>query len=635
MSLRYVLLLVAFSKVVASCHREEKSFPASEVSWEQRAWLDKTVGAILYGKSRVTPEEEKHLLTLSRAEAVDELMNRPEFYDTVLDFNLYFQGSKLEELHSGIGFSPNYQSEVLDSMPALVSAMEVAAGGDYFTLFDWQMPYFVGAKYIEPSRYARDPLKQSEIGRMTVEELQAYHWDQANTALKRIAAAFEGGAALTSVCSEFNDFDAIPSYIASISDLNLPDPFGSFANPSIEVQIKCGALGDVAPDSELRPALAEELSRLQKAHASLPELLGRLPRTVNQIKDFVRISPSSVPLVGDKNREGFSSVMWSQLENSSTNFNRRRAAYVLRTYFCDDLTPINIVAPSDHASDTHGSDAACAACHYKLDPMAGFFKTRGLGGIDFPSDKSDFLIHDDLLRREGKDFEDYLRSWKSPDAAREWNVGYVRSTTDASLNEYGEDLDDLFRIIRKSRESKVCLAKKMASYVLGAEQIYDGSWINHLAEKFHIAAQQGAAPGASSQAFKEVYKSLVLSETFGKADPEEGKCYDYAPGAKPSALPCAVSFIIEKNCASCHRGKGAQKGLDLTTWEDKGQGDMGFSHIEAGSGQPVPAGESLLRIKDRLSSSDSRLQMPLGRAMDPVERATLFKWIDSQLRETP
>jgi hypothetical protein len=106
----------------------------------------------------------------------------------------------------------------------------------------------------------------------------------------------------------------------------------------------------------------------------------------------------------------------------------------------------------------------------------------------------------------------------------------------------------------------------MTEYVLGVDQVYDGKWVQGLADSFQHAAAPGAPAGASSAAFKDVMKMLVLSNTFTISDPERGKCYDFAPGAAPSTLPCAVAFTFEKSCAACHQGEGAPRGLDLTAW---------------------------------------------------------------------
>ncbi len=617
-----------------SCHRDQsQSHPASEASWEQRAWLDKAVRALLYGKARLTPAEEEHLLGLSREAAVDELMARPEFFDTVLDFNLYFQGSKLESLKP---FSGKYGQEATQSIPAIIAAMEVSQGGDYFTLFDWKIPYLIGTEVSAPFPSVGGKDKKDDIKGLSSDQIRSLYIERAENDLFRLREKAEKTTDLKALCDEIDDPEREDSFANYIDALALPPPFDGLSTMSFEFSLECGFSGLApAPENVLRATIAKDLDQKLKLTKEIPALVKRLPTSVKQIKEFVRIEANEFSFGDVVKRENFSSSMWQELPNSSTNFNRRRAAYMLRTYFCDDLTPINIVAPSGMSSHKHASDAGCAACHYKLDPMAGFFRYRGFSGVDFNPQKSDLLIHDDLFQRSGDDLKNYLDNWRSSDPARAWNVGYVRSATKAKLNEYGDSLDDLFAIIRRVRESKVCLTKKMASYVLGADQVYDGSWIDSLAEKFQQAAQADAPPGASSQAFKDVYKSFVLSKTFSTPDPELGQCYDFPAGVKPSGLPCAVSFIIEKNCASCHKGTGAPAGLDLSIWEDQGGGKMGFHHIDKDSGQALPMATTLERMKERLTSSDVNRQMPLMRAMGPVERASLFKWIDSQLRGNP
>jgi Protein of unknown function (DUF1588) len=108
------------------------------------------------------------------------------------------------------------------------------------------------------------------------------------------------------------------------------------------------------------------------------------------------------------------------------NKNRRRAAAVFRTFLCDPMVPA-ISSSGDRTHDfhdvafaenyevtenqirsgvlasaeaRHGSDAQCAACHYKLDPMGKTFQSMGValhpepspGALIFKSTKTGKLV---------------------------------------------------------------------------------------------------------------------------------------------------------------------------------------------------------------------------------------------------
>lgn len=625
-----VLSIILASSFFIGCHvpLDKTSKSSSTADWNKRTWLDKAARTLLYHSPSLSREEENRLLAMNEEEAIDELMKKPEFYDTVLDFNMYFAGVKHETLKSD--FSNEYIFNFNVSQAAVNAARELADNGDYFTLFDWQMPSIIAGKLAPvydpslPSHLTSDEAKRSYLLEQASQDLQSLRQELAST------------TNLSDFCVRLLDQDRPDSFSEKLSVLNL-EAFDSAFQLSIKSSLACGALGDPVIDSaQLRSALEQDLTGLESVVTKLPDIIKQLPPAdakITKITDFAKIDPSVLGPLKSRALESFSLEMWASLPNSSTNMNRRRAAYMLKTYFCDDLTPLNIVAPSSHTGNKHASDSGCAACHYKLDPMAAFFRNRGATGIEFKEEDGIFL-HDDLLRRRGDEYTQYLSNWLAPEGShRKWNAAYIRSANRENLNSYGESLDDLFHIIRGARETKVCLTKRMAEYVLGPTQVYDGGWINALAENFQKAAASDAPPGASSVAFKQVMKSLVLSKSFSTRDPELGQCYDFAPGAKTSSLPCAVASIIERNCSVCHKGEGAPAGLDLSSWTQQSDGHLSFTHHDLATGLSFSKAETLSRMKDRLTSSDPKRQMPFMQQMDPVDRANLFKWIESELAE--
>src|SRR5581483_2430968 len=117
----------------------------------------------------------------------------------------------------------------------------------------------------------------------------------------------------------------------------------------------------------------------------------------------------------------FTRTLQTTLPNSSTNYDRKRAAYILQRFFCDDLTPVNVEAPAQHGGSEHASNPSCFACHYKLDPMAGFFRTLGIDFKDY-SQKT-YIVFDDGAYTNSAN---YWKAWQpGPDATHPYNVGYV------------------------------------------------------------------------------------------------------------------------------------------------------------------------------------------------------------------
>src|SRR5262249_26998450 len=101
------------------------------------------------------------------------------------------------------------------------------------------------------------------------------------------------------------------------------------------------------------------------------------PRTVREFKPF------DLSVFGMDRWTAFGFEQSNALRNSSTNMNRKRGAYVLKRFFCDDLTPVGFESPKEHVTGVHGSDTTCFNCHYKLDPMAGFFRNYGASFFNY------------------------------------------------------------------------------------------------------------------------------------------------------------------------------------------------------------------------------------------------------------
>jgi hypothetical protein len=296
---------------------------------------------------------------------------------------------------------------------------------------------------------------------------------------------------------------------------------------------------------------------------------------------------------------------------------------MLKHFFCDDLTPVGFEDPQQHVGGAHGSDTPCYGCHFKLDPMAGFFRDLGTYFYDYTADTA--LMFDDGAEI---DRAKYSNAWRAPKGSgREWSTGYVRSPRYEDQNNYGTTIEDLTRIIHKAPEAKRCLMKRLFEYLVAEEQTIDGGYLDELTRAF----EQEAAKD-SSAAMKNAVVRIVLSNTYRQSNPDPRACYDHAAGAKvENAPPCRVAFILQKNCSQCHSGPDGNAGLDLTSWVSTPDGkSRTFPHLDRDRRQIAPH-ETLTRMSERLSASDPNIRMPKLMVMSAQERQELFRWVQEEL----
>jgi hypothetical protein len=331
------------------------------------------------------------------------------------------------------------------------------------------------------------------------------------------------------------------------------------------------------------------------------------------------------------------SAFFRQYRNSSTNANRSRAAAILRTYFCDDLSPLSLadLEPKAHAEERHASDASCRACHARLDPLAGFFKSHGLLGINFHSDPSfgglldefrqrygmnpsePFMIFDDLSIIVGSEVADYRSQWLPPTG----QTAYVRSNLQSQLNKSGDSLNDLFSIIKEAPEVRTCMTRRLLDYFVGPKQSFPQVWVDQLAR----GLSQQADPIA---AYRQTVKRILLSATFAQDDPVPGVCYE-AFTQRPKELTCEIESLLQKNCVMCHSQQNNSGGLALDRIGHLEDGRLAFAHSRDGC-QVDPA-TTLQAIVDSLSTTNTARRMPLLKHIDPFEREDLLNWTKRQM----
>ena len=599
---------------------------APELSeWDKRWWIEKTARLLRNGDGLGPNDDIERLSKLSKQEVIREFMADERFGDTVLDFNMFFMGFKIDSLKvDGV-----YASSAFDFANAINSAKALQDNGDYLKLFDLEGDYYLAPLTVTPSEEKLEPedakLTSAQLREKAIGEFKARITALLN---QRIGPKPVGPHAFCEKVEELTEQQA---------ELN-QRLFRAFTDAEIFGLMR-GGIPDFLYDA-LDKIAEEECDKLEgkvdvqrfvdglkglsaQLDSAFKELLSFEPTVYEpySIADFKSVDRSAFPNKGNWIAFGFE--QGTALANSSTNYNRKRGAYVLKRFFCDDLNPVGFENPAEHIGGAHGSQTSCYSCHYKLDPMAGFFRNHG---ALFSDSRSSDIVFDDLA---SMDRTAYLSAWRAPEGAgRNWDVGYIRSPRWKDQNSYGESVADLSKIIRQAPEAKRCLMKRLSEYVIGENQTMDGAYLDRLTETF----QKDAAVN-SSAAFKNAMVSLLESETYQTRNPNPQQCYDTAPGAKAEDRPpCRVAYILQKNCVTCHSKNGdVLNTLDLSKWITAPDGkDHVFPHLNA-KDQQIDGKETLERMAMRLSVNDEKKRMPKNKPMSSQERQELYLWVQSEL----
>jgi hypothetical protein len=607
----------------------QKTLPAAtpiSTTWQKRWWIDKTARLLRGGVGLGPDENIEALLPLSVEEIARRFMRDPRFGDTILDFNMFFLGFKVNSLKTG-GI---YVSNAFELPNAVTSTQELLKGGDYLKLFDLEGKFFMAPLRSDP---LDDPPLDEDLG-LDPPQMRAKVIQEVKDVLGHLIKL--GTARMPPAGNGY--CKRIEEITTGKSDLTLR-VFRAFSDAEIYAIMHGEALS--APFDALNHAVYEECHEKPAESADVNRLVSTIRNSLNQFnRPFAEIlkhepsvyEPKSVlefrpfdlkAFTNTKKWIAFGFEQALTLQNSSTNFNRKRSAYVLKRFLCDDLTPVGFEDPEVHVGGAHGSDTSCYACHYKLDPMAGFFRNRGFHFSFFRN--SSQITFDDRATTERNKYESI---WRAPKGApREWNVGYVRSPRFEEHNRYGETLSDLSRIIREAPESKRCLMKRLFEYMIAEDQTIDGGYLDYLTRQFEREAAVN-----SSEAMKNAIVRILQSETYRQRNAEPHKCYDSTPGAKPdTAPPCRVAFILQKNCTQCHNStESGVATLDLGKWiPAPGGKSYTFPHLNDERKQ-IAAKDTLAEIIERVSSNDPAKRMPLNQVMSSQERQELFLWAQKE-----
>jgi hypothetical protein len=617
----------AFAPASGARAAEAAAAQPDRSAWQRRWWIDRTA-RLLRGGDGLGPDDAlDELLPLSKEDVARRFMQDARFGDAILDFNLFFLGFKSDHLRSG----GVYDRTVFDFPNAVAAAQALLTGGDYFSLFELEGPFFMAPLRSDFADEAPPPgdegLSAQQLRRKAMGEIEAAFAEVlAFTASKpaprmpaicaKVEAFADSGQQLTpQLHRAFDDVEVF----ALIRGEVLAGPLDRLA------RIAGKACNSATAPRAARKALVE----------GLESALAQVRRTFAAMADFEpdRYQPKSVlefkrfDLAAFPTRQKWLSFGFEQgmaLGNSSTNFNRKRGAYMLKRFFCDDLIPIGFETPQEHVGGAHGSQTSCFACHHKLDPMAGFFRSYGAYFFDYS--RSPDIIFDDLANKQRGPYE---AAWKgAPKSQGGWNIGYIRSARWQSYNSYGTSMVDLSRILRTAPEVKRCLIKRLHEYIVAEDQTIDRGYLDHLTREFEAEAAVNSAT-----AVKNAIVRLLQSAAYEQRNADPKRCYDMAPGAAAGAgPPCRVAFILSKNCAQCHNGSGEGDAarFDVGTWIAAEDGRRMFRHLD-GHLMQLSARDSLSRLIERLSTFDAATRMPKGRVMPSDERQELFLWAQEEL----
>ncbi len=621
------LFIISLAISLSSCGKKKRNhnppgnfaLTGSPETYEKLQWVAK-VGRVLRNGRELSDTQVDQLSLLSKDQVIDDLMKDALFGDTVVEFNLSYLGFKSDYLlYPGQSLLSRFFSKV-EFPSAISSASEIMKNGDYFKIFNLKQPMYATPLVLNAF------FEEEDAGK-TTEELLIEAYNQFIFTADELVKVLDDSPSPDSFCESFSALVYRTSLFYAFG-IEFRSGLGQSDHWFGDLTRYCQDFPYANPLPDFRPRLKTIKENLEVLYQYLRTMLPKnyIVKSLTDLRKYdnkilkMELEGRMLTAVG----------FWRNLPNSSTNYNRKRAAYVLKRFFCDDLTPINVALPAGHSGDQHASDPGCQACHYKLDPMAGFFRNLGRSGVNYESQEG--ISFDDDVNVDRKE---YIRAWRNEgNTARPWNIGYIRSISDDSLNNYSAnlanpELQDLFDIIKQAPEAKKCLVKNMFKYFVGETFTLDAGYLDHLTSEFEKKAKENSAV-----AFKETVKSLLTSNTFNIKDPKSGECYDYRPGVDPDGLPpCKVSFVLNKNCSSCHKGAGAQGGLDLSSWTeiDSVNNKFGFPHKV--DGNQLSGSETFKRIVDRLTTDDLRLRMPLDIHIEAGEREQLYLWSLEMIEE--
>ena len=371
-------------------------------------WVEKTAQALRGGEGLGPDEDLEAYLAMSKEQVVDLMLADARFGITALRFAQYFlQRASSRQNPAITNLSRTNEPQ------AMAAAVAAANDGDFFQLFDARVPLLVLAlmpPYLDVGSPG-DPLGTTTLPDIPPARRKALRLKHKEQMLRRLGEieslfrlALHRPELYGEACFAFNqqrDFIRSKLQAYGVENLLIQKISGAWF-PWLDVstgednRLRC-AERDFTKGLMQSRILREEWPAFMQFLENMPERGLNAPT----MKDLVPFTFAGTRLSDLRTVEAWSNeAFWGRLVNSSTNFNRKRASYVLRTYLCDDLVPVQLPEDGNHnGQGRHASDPGCQSCHYKLDPMAGLFRYRGAGGENYKT--KDTFYFDDFTALKG------------------------------------------------------------------------------------------------------------------------------------------------------------------------------------------------------------------------------------------
>ncbi len=562
----------------------------------RQAWIAKSARALLSERHLPTLSEINQLSILDDEKILDQFVAREEFSETLYRFNLYFLGHPFDQIRETSG-------RISQARLTLAPSALTAARGSFDALFELEQPVWLTQVPNQGPDYEVRWRKKIETFQALIPLVEG--------SPKVLPKGFCD--TLLTVLMDLDSFVPVSVKEEIQAHPLWPRSLTSFCvNPSSYKQSIVLAL------------VKNRITFLTKFSQALIPLNGYEPRDIASVKSV------------DLGFAGVYSSLWASqlgvnLVNTKTNFNRRRGAYVLKHFFCEDLVPIPAAESGTGAArhtliarDEHGANASCKSCHYRLDPIAGFFRFHGHHFLNFLG-KGSVRLDDGTLLTDAE----YALHWTRADFVDQdfnegLNIGYVASNADLTENSYGRFPGDLVTILKSRKEVKACITQRALEFFLGKNQLVDPDFSQKLSEEL---ARQWRAQ-SSSVAIRGLVKSIALSKAFKQQNPVSDTCYDISAGGSKAEPPCYLRAMVQRHCTQCH---GQNSRLNLKKWEEIYPGEWGFPHLEKVQASAAKVylhpKETFARILNRLTTADSGKRMPLSRPMPQRDREGLVLWL--------
>ncbi len=648
----FVILAVTFA--TQGCKQRTKGNLLSQLNEDRRGWVVAAYKVMTrsYGSHQDLNSVLKDSMNLSddnsfkRSVLAAIKRHKPsEFHETVFDFLMFYTGIQRESyFRNGRGaLADSAGTFWLQSFPAQMHAlMNFTSRGRMDVLFNYRQPFFFFEKY-PAAHFNVDEIFENS-GEINKESLakaisSAYANEYSDASLKTFLGKLEqdlyrlrSSVSREEYCEQRKD---LPVHF--ILTGNSGALFANYLN-------YCG-IHTYLPQKPAFEVLAKQISKTQ-VETDLLKMIefyadSKLTSFYSdhqlRLEDILVKEPAELGLT--RGQAQFQDVQWGILTNNSTQHHYRRAAYMLSTYFCDEIQFITSTTSASKVSPTtqrsampslnhpnlmhrHASDPACRSCHSKLDPLSGFFISQGsnpgLGprSTDYEGLRAiDFF---DVKTYTDKAYDKYVQDgWETSPGDLE--IG-VRLQSDGPLVFKGRTLDELFAFLKNEPKVYQCMAKRMSQYFFGEKQAISEEW---LLEK----AQRLQSRKLSASDFEAVFDDFLMSDTFAALEfRDEMECYD---GMERGSANCAISGHLNKYCGSCHLGRGAEGGFDFREWLSSSS----YSYTSESQNKVLNKRESFSILKTKLESSNPEVMMPPGGLIPPEIRKKLINWLEKNIHE--